>query len=756
MILLNLFLLKTMNIKTFKLFIFFCSIFYINNLFSYDLKIIGNKKYQIENLQKLTSVDLSKDLNTQEIDTILNDLYKSDLITNVEVIFDKNDVILNITEAAIINSIFFNNNTIIKDDELTNIISSKDSSLFNSSALSNDLKKIKSLYVSRGYNQASINVTSEFFSDDRINIIFDIYEGYPSKLSEINFVGSNFFSNRFLKDQINSKAIRNYNFFSNSSNFEPQIFEFDKNLLINLYKRYGFLDIQIETQITEIRNNIFNLTFFIEEGERFKISDINYQLIDESLLDIIETDKLKFEKKLMKNDYFYSEILLDDYTQSVIDVLNINNQLNYTFGYNTEIQENNVVIVFSQVQLENKLINKISISGNSITKDKTLRSKIKIEPGDYFNRTQIEKNNKELLELKYVNNSTLSFTPVSDKNVDVEINIDENKKTGNILVAGSFSGDTGLGAAFAIKDINVFGSGNEIDTTFDINSESTSFRIKYLQYLPSKYNLKNIYTILNQENDLKDSFGFKTEEQGLGYSLLFEYSDKTNISAGISINNLRGHSGINSNSSVTDNIGNFSNLTFSLSHIYDTTNDLYYPTKGFFSRTSLEISPENFSDMNFYKIVNKNDLYFQKKESEDFVFFSNNIGIADTFSGNLPTQKSFSLGGQNFKGFDYRGIGPKDDVVYLGGNKFFTSTIGYGSSFIFDKKDNVNLKIFYSLGSIWDTDYASENDFDLRSSAGVSFDFLTVIPLSISYSVPINKNNNDRLRRFNFTIGTAF
>ena len=44
------------------------------------------------------------------------------------------------------------------------------------------------------------------------------------------------------------------------------------------------------------------------------------------------------------------------------------------------------------------------------------------------------------------------------------------------------------------------------------------------------------------------------------------------------------------------------------------------------------------------------------------------------------------LGGLNFKGFDYRGIGPIDNNIYLGGNKFFTSTIGYGSILFLTKK----------------------------------------------------------------------
>ena len=66
-----------MNIKIIKHFTlsFFFFLLNINILFAFDLKITGNKKYQIDNFQKLTNIDLSKDLNTQEIDTIVKDFY---------------------------------------------------------------------------------------------------------------------------------------------------------------------------------------------------------------------------------------------------------------------------------------------------------------------------------------------------------------------------------------------------------------------------------------------------------------------------------------------------------------------------------------------------------------------------------------------------------------------------------------------------------------------------------------------------------
>ena len=143
--------------------------------------------------------------------------------------------------------------------------------------------------------------------------------------------------------------------------------------------------------------------------------------------------------------------------------------------------------------------------------------------------------------------------------------------------------------------------------------------------------------------------------------------------------------------------------------------------------------------------------------SNNFFFISNNLGIAEAFEGNLKTLNSFSLGGLSFKGFDYRGIGTKKDGVYLGGKKYYSSTIGYGSSFLFDESDNVNIRLFYSIGSVWDSDYLSNDSLYNRSSAGVSFDILTpVLPISFSFAVPINKKDDDRTREFSFNLGTSF
>ena len=142
--------------------------------------------------------------------------------------------------------------------------------------------------------------------------------------------------------------------------------------------------------------------------------------------------------------------------------------------------------------------------------------------------------------------------------------------------------------------------------------------------------MSNNYTVFNKENDLTSSFGFKTKETGLGYSLGYDYSEKINMSFGIRLNLKENHAGINTNNYIQENIGNFDQFTINYGIVYDTTNDILYPTDGSFNKLTAEISPDQISDDSYYKLRITNDLYFGNDEKSDFFFLSNKLGIADS------------------------------------------------------------------------------------------------------------------------------
>ena len=743
--------------KTYSfIFIYIINFFFFvsSPLFSKELKFENIFKLSLDDIQSLTKIDLSKNLyNEVEINEIISDLYKSELIYNINYVLDDDFHIFFINESKIIEKIYFNGNVKIKDDDLTTLIKTTQDSLLNKNKSLNDIKLITNLYINQGYENVNVSLSTEKVYEDRVNVIFNIYEGSTSKIIDINFFGNNFFSNKFLTNIIKSKSISFLSFISDGSNFDKNLFKFDRELIINSYKDKGFFDVEVNYQLNRVTNKNYELNFYINENERVVISNIDFFTEDISEFPKIEEIFSDLINHFDNNTFYYDKSYINKFINDSNQYLITNNISNFYFDYSLNLIDQENILKIEQIKKEPKTVNKINILGNSITKDQTIRSKINLEPGDLFIENDLINIKSKLSSLRYINNVTIASKDFNNS-TDISIELEENKKTGSFLFGGSLSGDTGLGAVFSIKDYNVLGTGNEINTSINYNDENTLFRIRYTQYPFSSNSITNNYLIFNEENDYTNSYGYKVQDQGFGYSFGFDYSKDTNLNLGFEYSNMRGHSASKQNNFVTDNIGTFQNIIFKFGIDYDTRNDYLYPTNGIRNNLSIEYSPSEFSDDKYIKSTISNSIYFEQT-NQNFIFFINKLGSADSFTGNLKTKNTYSLGGLNFKGFNYKGIGPFSDGIYLGGNKFFTSSIGYGGTFLFDKKDNIYIKLFATTGSIWDSDY-SNSDFKLRSSLGLSIDFLTLIPISISYAVPIQKEESDKSRNFNFTIGTSF
>ena len=746
-----------MIIKYNLLLLFVTFLFTTVNLLASNLNIKGLSKLNLSDIQTQTSIDLNKNFyNDDEINLLLKELYLSDLIFDLNYFKDGNIHNLKIQENKLIENIFINGNKRIDDELILQNISMKKKGFINKNNIKDDIRTIKNIYRMKGFNNANIEISTEVFSNNRVNLIYEIRENNQSQIERIKFAGNETFSDRYLLSLINTKAKNFYNIFSSGSNLNIENFNFDINKIKYFYKQKGFFNVDVNFSIFESSSDKFTVIFYVEEGERLKLKSIKIEKNQSNISELINKNFDKYLNKFSKNNFYYDQIIVDEFLDKINNSLVKNNIFNTIYVSKLEQNSESNNLIFIEEKIKPSRINKIKIIGNEITKDTTIRSKLQFEPGDYFNKNVLNLTKKELLKYKYINSVSISSKTNEGKS-DIIIDLDENKKTGQILAGGTFSGDQGAGLTLSAKDNNIFGTGNSLDTNFTGNQESVSFKISLIQYPVSSSNIRNSYTVFNTESDLSNSFGFKTDDLGLLYSINFDYDEHIDITSGISYKQSDRHSSKKNISSINDNIGEHDIFTINVSLRQDSTNDFLYPTDGTTNSIYFEYSPKDISDDSYYKFVIKSDIYRKSKNSNRFLFLSNDFGLADSLEGNLRTINAFSLGGLNFKGFEYRGVGPNQSNIYLGGNKFFTSTIGYGGSFLFDDKDNINTKLFYSLGSIWDSDYTSDNDLDIRSSVGVSFDILTAIgPISLSYTVPIDKNTSDKTNEFNFSIGTSF
>ena len=740
--------------KIFRFYLLIVFIFLSKTLFAKNILFEGLEKLSINDIQTLTNIDLFKNnYNENEIDIITKDLFSSDLISDIKLSESQDSYIFEIFEFVLINQIYINGNINISDDIIINNISSKPNSFLLDDHVEKDIILIRNIYSNKGYNNTTVSVTSEKFSKDKINLIFSINESYPSKVKKISILGNSFFSDKYLLKKINSKNVSDFNFFSSGSNLNLDIFNFDRNILIKEYENKGFFNSRIQYELIKTDSS-YSLIFYIEEGNRTKINEISYQFPKN--LSINELNHLSNNfKKSFKN---FDIDKINEHLQQLNDILISNDYLDLSFEANLEETDNISNLIIYTSKFNPIYVNKIQILGNEITKDETIRSKVSFESGDVIHPSQLEIARNNISNLDYIISSDISVVKNNKNDTDVIIDINENKKTGNFGFAGSYSGDTGFGLGFFLEDKNILGTGNKIDSSFNFNSEKTLFNIKYTTYPYLNNSIYNSYNIFNEEIDLTDSFGFKSTQTGFSFDQGFAYSDKIDIGWGIEYNYRKNYSSTSSSNAVNDNIGNFNSLGLKFNISYDSTNDLLYPTNGNNNNLSLFVSNADNASNSFYRFNFNNDNYYRISTENNFLFLINRAGTAQPFEGKLKTINAFSLGGLNFKGFDYRGIGPTSSSIYLGGNNYFTSTIGYGGSFLFDDTDDFKYKIFSTFGSLWGSDYTqNSNDYEIRSSVGISFDILTrLAPLSFSYAVPLQKESEDKVREFNFILGTSF
>ena len=110
-----------MIIRLFTLIIFFIFISYsfIFNINANNLKFEGLAKLDINDIQKLTKVDLDKvNFSENDINKLIKDLYKSDLIYNINLDRKNNTFHLTIEENKLIEDIYVNGNIRINDETI--------------------------------------------------------------------------------------------------------------------------------------------------------------------------------------------------------------------------------------------------------------------------------------------------------------------------------------------------------------------------------------------------------------------------------------------------------------------------------------------------------------------------------------------------------------------------------------------------------------------------------------------------------------
>ena len=747
----------------FKLVIFFVSIVLLsitNVSSSYSQKInkievIGNDRISKDVIIMFSEVSEGSDINLNDLNLILKKIYNSNFFENVNVNFENNNLIINVKENPIIESITIKGIKAkkIKERALEDLIL-KDRSSFNKSSLRSDIDNIKLNLQEMGYYFVSIDVDLIDLKNNKIDLIYNIELGEKAKIQSIKFIGNKIFKDRKLKSIITSEENKFWKFISGKKFLNQNLIEFDEQLLKNFYLNEGYYDVEINSSFAKIANNKnFELIFSINSNEKFFFNDLKLNLPKDFQPDNFEIISSLF-KELKGEHYSINKIedILDE-----IDKITLNEEFeNIRANVDQNIDKNLINLTFNIDVSEKLLVERINIFGNNITRENVIRNQFEIDEGEYFNEILEQKTINNIKNLGFFKNVSSDVSDGSDSNSKI-INITvEEKPTGEIM-AGAGVGTNGGNIMFSVKENNYLGKGIQLANSVYLDNESIKGNFSVTN--PNFNNTdKLMYLNLEAlETDRLKNFGYKTNKQGFSIGTGFEIYDDTKF--GIGISNYLEKISTNSNASARQKkqSGNYFDSFLNLNLDLDKRDQKFQTTDGYRGRyfIDLPVISDTYTLSNNYTYTYFTEMYENNRSNISFYLkTANSITNED-----IKLSERVFLPSNRLRGFERGKIGPKDGKDFIGGN--YASSVNISSTLpqLLENAQNIDVLFFMDAANVWGIDYDSSlsDNSKIRSSFGVGIDWLSPIgPMNFTLAQPLSKADTDITESFRFNLGTNF
>jgi outer membrane protein insertion porin family len=743
-------------LKFFQFIIF--TIILTNSVFSnnYEKIIInGNERISNETILVFSEIPDNKFLDENSINELLKKLYKSGFFKNITIEIVDNNLIINVLENPIIQTVFIEgikkNKT---ESDLYKILSLKNRSSFNSNLIKKDEVAILNFLKDIGYYFSEIITSTQDLGNNKIDLTYKINLGDKAKISKISFIGDKKFKDNALRRVILSEEYRFWKIISGKKYLNESMISYDKRLLNNFYKNKGFYNAKVESSFANyLGNNEFELVYNITAGNKYFFNNLILSLpIDYDLENFTRLTKLFSE---LKGEIYslnsIEKILLE------IDNVVLNEQYEFLKStVNEEINDDLINLTFNIEESEKFYVEKINIFGNNVTKENVIRNQFSVDEGDAFN---------ELLHKKTLNNlkGLNFFSKVEDQIIDGSLKnkkiiniILEEKPTGEIM-AGAGVGTSGSTVAFGVKENNFLGNGIDFSADLSLGTETVKgiVSLNDPNYKGSNKSLN--FSVESRSTDRLKDYGYESNKTGFSLGSGFEYFDNLYLNIGTSSYVEKLTTDSTASASLKKQKGSYFDTFFNYTFDYDLRNQKFQTTDGFRSRFTQNVPLISES----YTLTNTYDFkIYNQWLNENVASYGIYASASNSLTGkDIKLSDRLFLPSSRLRGFESGKIGPKDGADFIGGNYALAFNAATTLPQILPSFQNTNFSIFFDVANVWGVDYFHGDDegSEIRSSIGLVIDFFTPIgPLNFSLSEPITKGKNDITESFRFNLGTTF
>ncbi len=727
------------------------------------IRVEGAKRIEPDTVSSHVTFTPGQPPDREAVSKSIKALYDTGFFKDVAIEMEGNTIIVRVVENPTVSKVSFEGHDALTTEELEKIVQLKAHALFNRSTTERDIAALRQAFRVKGFFLAKIDLEVKEQDQNLVNVVYRIAEGSKSRVSKVRIIGNKELSEKKLIKKLMIQPSGLFSWFTDDDAYDRDKLLYDQSQLRNVYLDEGYARVQVESSVAEMTpdRKAFVVTHSVHEGERYRFGDIDVQ----GDFDELPKGKLMEALRVTRGEW-YSR---DQMRQSIEKLTDLIGDFGYAFldiQPQTKIDDDakTVAVNFRVAKGRRVYVNRVEVVGNSRTRDNVVRREVTMNEGDRFSASAMRESKKNIGDLNFFESVEVT-TPATGNpdQVDVQIKVAE-KPTGTFSVGAGYSTtDSFIGTA-SVSQNNFLGRGQRLVLSTALSGTTTNFDFSFTEpYFMDKH-LSAGFDLFARDADRRLIGAYTEKTYGGALRLGFPISKnlRDNLSYNLAQVDIQATGALPSRAMQAQaDESPYIRSMVSNALIWSDINSTMMPTKGKTHRLTTDFAGLG-GDVTFARAIVDSQVYHPFTSDEEWVgHLRGRAGIIDGMSKDVPIFERFHLGGgQSVRGFKPGGIGPRttpEDDAY-GGTHFEQVNAELFFPFLGLGDKGVRGITFMDLGYVGDWSLPTDvrTSGGVRLAAGVGIHWNSPFgPLRLTFSTPLVKEEIDKTRIFDFSMGTT-
>ena len=730
-----------------------------------NISVEGNARIPDASIISFSGLTPGQVATDGQLNDAVQGIMGSGLFETADIVPAGGGILITVVERPTISRINIEGNRRVDDELLLTVVQSTPRRVYSPTQAAADASAIADAYTEVARLSARVTPRIIRRSDNRVDLVFEVSEGRVVENERISFVGNRAYTDRRLRRVVDTKQAGFLRTIIGRDTFIPERIAFDRQLLVDFYRSRGYVDFQVldvSTEVARERDATF-VTFNVREGQPYTVGRV-------SVSSEYQNVNLKeYEDALrIRTGQTWSPTLIEEQIERLerlalrqgLDFLRVDPRVTRN---SRDLQLN---VEFALIRGPRIFVERIDIEGNQTTLDRVVRRQFDTVEGDPFNPREIRNAAERIRALGFFRTADVQTREgTSQDQVIVDVDVEE-QPTGALSFGGSYNDENGFALLINFSERNFLGRGQRISLNVESGAENSRSTFSFTEPAFLARDLE-FGLSLGYVTEAYDSASFDTKVTSISPSLAFPVGENSRLSLyyELSDNEILN---VDATSSPIIQAEAGSELRSAIGYRYtlDLLRGGLNPNRGVRLTFGQELAGLG-GDSEYVKTT-----AFAVAQRE---VWNDEVTVRAIFeAGNLSSLGSgvsrvtdrFFIGSRQLRGFESRGVGPRDTGAgssdVLGGNSYFSLRFEADFPLPLPAEYGISGGVFYDMASLWDLDNVAgaatvDDSFELRSSVGVSLLWDTPIgPLRMNFSKPIKENALDETNTFDVTISTTF